>query len=110
MHRVDVLIDGQSLVHHRAAVHIMGSQDNGWLIYATQLSQSVLHSRYDSIDHPVEFTIIAADSLTQRDEQAHVRIIVHKGSNGFARIVGEQRVDRAIAILRLDAIMFGKRL
>ena len=108
VHRVEVLVDGQCGIHHHAAIRIVRTQQHGRFVGAAQGLQTILDTRQNGLRKPLHIILIGRHCLTQADQQTHVRILLDKGRHALARIVAHKRCDRAVAILRSQAIVFGK--
>ena len=107
MHRIEVLVEGQRCLHHHLAVGIV--QD--WrFVGSAQSLQTVLDTRNDGLGHPFHIILVGIHRLTETDEQAYIRIFLDEGSYRLAGIIADERSDRTVTVLCLQAIMIGKRL
>ena len=110
MHRIEVLVERQRCLHHHLAVGIVGTEQDWRFIGSSQSLQTVLDTRNDGLGHPFHIILVGIHRLTETDEQAYIRIFLDEGSYRLAGIIADERSDRTVTVLCLQAIMIGKRL
>ena len=110
MHRIEVLVERQRCLHHHLAVGIVGTEQDWRFIGSSQSLQAVLDTRNDGLGHPFHIILVGIHRLTETDEQAYIRIFLYEGCYRLAGIIADERSDRTVTVLCLQAIMIGKRL
>ena len=110
VHRIEVVVERQCRFHHRLTVGVVGTQQDRRLIGPSEGSQPVLDTGNDGLRHPLHIILIGIHGLTETDKEADMRITLDEGGDALARIVTQQRCDRPVTVLRLDAVMVGERL
>ena len=110
MHRIEVLVERERCLHHHLAVGIVGTEQDWRFIGSSQSLQAVLDTRNDGLGHPLHIILVGIHRLTETDEQAYIRIFLDEGCYRLAGIIADERSDRTVTILCLQAIMISKRL
>ena len=86
----------------------MGTHEDGRFVGAAKRLEAVLDSGDDGLGEPLHVVLVGVHGLSEADEQAHVGIVFHKSRNALPCVVGEQRGDGSVAVLRLYPVAFGK--
>ena len=110
MHRIEVLVERKRCLHHHLAVGIVGTEQDWRFIGSSQSLQTVLDTRNNGLGHPLHIILVGIHRLTETDKQAYIRIFLDEGSYRLAGIITDERSDRTVTVLCLQAIMIGKRL